>query len=198
MTPAQTIRHHVLAIADACKGTISTGDLAESGKLQPAKGPSTGKKKKADEAPEETNTYMAEKGEASPALFAVIVKAEKRLVTGLVLQPEEVDGQGDIISSEVIQNAAHDWLARFGRATKLGLQHSSFKKNENRFTLAESWIAPMEFALGKNLIKQGAWLITVKVLADDLWEAVKAGEITGFSIGGRATAEELAKDEDAA
>jgi hypothetical protein len=197
MDHVANIKSQLLVIAEAVKGSISTPDLAGSGKLQPAKSPS--KVKRGPELIDEEKSNEVEKSateepappEAPRAFMAEIVKADKRLVTGLVLQPEVVDGQGDIMDSEVIRIAAHDWLARFGKKTKLGLQHESFMKNESRFVLAESYLAPMDFALGTRLIKAGSWLMTVKVLDDKIWKDVKAGQITGFSIGGRATAEAI-------
>jgi hypothetical protein len=183
-------------ISAAVKGLIASPDVAAAGKLQPAKMPKGKRPKMAEESSDEEKKSAPEAPQVtkSAPLFAKIVKAEKRLVTGLVLRPEVTDGQGDIMSAEVIAKAAYDWLARFGKKTQLGLQHSSFKKNEDRFVLAESYIAPINFALGSDLVTEGTWLMTVKVLDDDIWEAVKAGEITGFSIGGRATAEELTED----
>lgn len=184
-------------IATAVKGLIESPDLAAAGKLQPAKMPKGKRPKMATEDysdEEKKSEPEAPQVTKSAPLFAKIVKAEKRLVTGLVLRPEVTDGQGDIMSAEVIAKAAYDWLARFGKKTQLGLQHTSFKKNEDRFVLAESYIAPINFALGSDLVTEGTWLMTVKVLDDEIWDAVKNGEITGFSIGGRATAEELTED----
>ncbi len=120
-----------------------------------------------------------------------IAKAEKRIVTGVVLKPETTDAQSDIYDAGVIEKAAYDFLARFGKQTKLGLQHNSFKAKENRFELAESYIAPMDFVLGTKVVKSGSWVMSVRVLDEKLWKAVKEGKITGFSVGGRAKAEQL-------
>jgi DNA adenine methylase len=35
-------------------------------------------------------------------------------------------------------------------------------------------------------VSKGTWLMAVRVLDDGLWEQVKTGGITGFSIGGSA------------
>jgi hypothetical protein len=189
------IKSSLLQIVETVKGAIASPDLASAGKLQPGKLPGKMKRETmwdtAEVEAEKASAPVGAEEDTPRAFYAEIVKAEKRLVTGLVLQPEVVDGQGDIMSADVIAQAAFDWLARFGKKTKLGLQHESFMKNETRFTLAESYVAPMEFAMGTKMIKAGTWLMTVKVLDDELWKAVKDGKITGFSIGGKATAHEV-------
>lgn len=120
------------------------------------------------------------------SITVAIAKAneEEQTVTGVVLQPEVVDGQGDIMSSDVIKETAYNFLANFNAKTKLGLQHSTFPKG--KLALVESYLAPMNFVLGSKTVKQGSWIMTVKVLDSALWKKVKDGKITGFSIGGRA------------
>jgi len=108
-----------------------------------------------------------------------------RVVTGIVLEPDEVDSQNDTISSEEIRRAAHNYLASYNRETRLGLQHKVFDKIG--LELVESWIAPVDLQLGGESVKAGSWVMSVHVLDDGLWEAVKAGKFTGFSIGGVAT-----------
>lgn len=141
--------------------------------------------------PEEGSESAAEvdDGEQKPVekqITVSIAKAndEQQTVTGVVLQPETVDGQGDIMSSDVIRETAYKFLANFNRTTKLGLQHSSFPKG--KLALVESYVAPISFVLGSKTVKEGSWLMTVKVLDKKLWKKVKDGQITGFSIGGRA------------
>ena len=101
-----------------------------------------------------------------------------------MLQPEVVDGQLDIIGAKVIRKDAFKFLADFNIRTKLGVQHTTFKPK--KLALAESFIAPMDMVIGNKLVKQGSWLLTVKVLDKALWKKVKDGELTGFSIGGKA------------
>lgn len=118
------------------------------------------------------------------------VANEQRIVSGVVLKPEEVDAHGDIYSAEVIRKAAYDFLAGFGTETTLGLQHSNF---EPPTSLCESYIAPCDFTLGATKIKKGTWIMSVKVNDDKLWQRIKRGEITGFSIGGVAKVRYLKK-----
>lgn len=130
---------------------------------------------------------MADEYKAEFVSEAVIAKVdkEKRVVTGVVLEPDEVDAQGDTIDIEAIERAAYKFLAQYNRETKLGVLHTIF--GENGIDLVESWTAKTDFKLGDESISKGTWLMSVKVLDDVLWKKVKKGEITGFSIGGVAT-----------
>lgn len=118
-------------------------------------------------------------------LFIPIAKVnlEEQTITGVVLQPEIVDAQGDIISAEVIRRAAHRFLANHNRVTKLGLMHKDFKR---QFELFESFIAPVDLVIGTKVVKAGSWVIVVHVLIKKIWDQVKGGKLTGFSIGGKA------------
>jgi DNA adenine methylase len=52
--------------------------------------------------------------------------------------------------------------------------------------IVESYLAPSALTVGETPIKQGTWLLGVRVLSDALWQDVKEGRLTGFSIGGSA------------
>lgn len=137
----------------------------------------------------EIKDYNISKGtspNADLSLYVPITKADEdeRLVTGVVLEPDEVDAQNDTISAETIKEAAHEFLSEYNRLTKLGLMHRMF--GNLGINLVESWIAKGDFKLGEQDIKKGTWLMTVKVMDDALWKKVKSGQITGFSIGGNA------------
>lgn len=118
-------------------------------------------------------------------LFAPISKSidDKRIVVGIVLEPNTVDAQGDSIPPEVIEKAAHSFLSGYNVQNTLGFAHKVFKKN---FDLLESYVTPQDIVIGKQVAKAGSWVMSVKVLNDDIWTLVKNGQITGFSIGGRA------------
>jgi len=127
------------------------------------------------------------------SFFVPIAKAndEEQTVTGVVLQPEVTDGQGDIYDAAVIKEAAYNYLMNYNKQTELGLQHKEFVKG--RFALVESYLAPLDIALGKSVVKAGSWIMTVKVLDSKIWKSVKDGKITGFSIGGKAKVQQLKK-----
>lgn len=126
--------------------------------------------------------------EVEAYVHLVKVKNEEQKVTGIVLEPDTFDAQQTTIKSDVIRKAAHEFLSKYNLKTKIGLQHSDFKKP---FELCESYIAPCDFTLGNKTIKSGSWLIVVKILDTKVWKSVKEGGITGFSIGGHAKIKRL-------
>jgi DNA adenine methylase len=52
--------------------------------------------------------------------------------------------------------------------------------------ILESYVAPVSFQVDGAEVRKGTWLLAVRVLADELWQQVKTGEISGLSIGGSA------------
>lgn len=117
------------------------------------------------------------------------VDAEERLVYGVVLEPNVVDTQNEWERPETIKRTAHLFLAKYNQETELGHQHATF---DIRAEVVESYIAPQDLDFdgeltGDNVIRKGSWVLVVHITDDDLWQAVKDGDITGFSIGGVAT-----------
>lgn len=106
---------------------------------------------------------------------------EERFVLGIVLEPDVVDAQNDTYNAEEVRDACHTFMADF---QNVGLMHKGFINAKVK--ILESYIAMAEFTLGAIVVKVGTWLMAVRVLDDDLWEAVKDGGLTGFSIGGTA------------
>lgn len=204
---ASTVQGQIHSIESLLKGkkpskTVTGDSLASGGKLAPAgNNCANGKdcekcscgKSKSEEI------KSCQKGDCphvskSQKFLVEIAKSsdEEQTVSGVVLQPEVVDAQGDIYSAEVIKQAAYKFLANYRAASKLGKQHKDFKNWEKRMALVESYLAPMEFVLGTKIVKAGSWIMTVKVLDAKIWKAVKEGNITGFSIGGVAKVQTLA------
>lgn len=159
--------------------------LSSSGKKHPASLGPGGISELVEEDDEE---------EVKKSIFVPLIKAnnEERTVTGVVLQPEVVDAQGDVMSADVIRKAAHSFLAKYNRATKLGLMHKVFGKNG--FELYQSWIAPQEVVINGETVKEGSWIMTVYVGDDKVWKLVKGGKLKGFSIGGKAKAKKVKQD----
>lgn len=124
-------------------------------------------------------------------IFVPLIKTnnEKRTVTGVVLQPEVTDAQGDIMSADVIEKAAHTFLAKYNKATKLGFMHKVFGKY--KFELYQSWIAPQDVVINSTVVKSGSWIMTVHIPDDKIWKMVKNSTIKGFSIGGKARAKKV-------
>lgn len=116
--------------------------------------------------------------------------ASKRLVTAVVLKPETTDAQGDIMSPEVIEDAAYDFVGRLvqGKAKGIGYLHKDFGR---KLLLVASYIAPQPMIIGGKHVPAGSWIMTVKVLDDEVWKRILKGEIRGFSIGGKARVRRL-------
>lgn len=112
-----------------------------------------------------------------------ICKAEERYVLGIVLEPQDpdnpLDSQGDVYTAETIRCSAHLFMEEY---RNIGLQHSGLINDKVK--ILESWIQHEDTVIGGQSVKAGSWLMAVRVLDDDLWEAVKDGRLTGFSIGG--------------
>ena len=106
---------------------------------------------------------------------------DERYVMGIVLEPEVVDAQGDIYSVDEIREAAHRFMEEFGG---LGLMHRM--RVNGQVKVLESYLAPTDFTVGDVNVRRGTWMLAVRILSDDLWERVKGGDLTGFSIGGTA------------
>ena len=111
--------------------------------------------------------------------------SDERYVLGIVLEPlteANPDAQGDIYDAPTIKKAAHLYMERF---QNVGLQHKQMVSDT--VILVESYIAPVDMAIGGALVKAGTWMMAVRVDDDELWKQVKSGAISGFSIGGWAT-----------
>jgi hypothetical protein len=109
---------------------------------------------------------------------------EQRLIYGIVLVPDVEDLQGDICSKEDIQAACHDYLVN---SRLIKAQHRAPTDAE----VVECYIAPVDIQIGKGIVPEGSWVMVTKVHSNAMWEAVKKGDITGYSIGGRGTREEI-------
>ncbi len=106
---------------------------------------------------------------------------EERYVLGVVLEPETVDAQSDIYSGAEVREAAHRFMEEY---QNVGLMHRDLVNEKVK--ILESYVAPAPFELDGTQVRKGTWLLAVRVLDDALWGQIKAGELSGFSIGGSA------------
>ena len=104
---------------------------------------------------------------------------EERFVYGEVLIPDHTDAHGHTISAALVRKNSHDYMANF---RQIGLQHG--RMVTGKVAILESYIAPVDFEFAGARIRQGTWMMGVRVQDDGLWSMIKAGELTGFSIGG--------------
>lgn len=103
--------------------------------------------------------------------------ADQQIVYGVVSEPNTIDLQGDRLSESEIRKACHKFMLT---SQKIGKEHEGIAKAD----IIESYIAPVTFKCGGQAVRKGSWVMAVKIHDPDLWQAVKKGDITGFSIAG--------------
>lgn len=106
------------------------------------------------------------------------VDEEHRLFLGVVLEPEEYDLHKDIYSGEAVRKACELEQSYL----QSNVQHVAQVDN-SVVEVTKSFIQEVEATIGDQVIKAGTWLREAKIHNDSLWEAVKKGEFTGWSIG---------------
>lgn len=129
-----------------------------------------------------------EKAEWSVPFKVEKADEEQRLIFGwasvaTVSGQEVVDRQGDIIPVEELERAAYDFVLN-------SRTHGHMHETKGTGRLIESCVfsAEKQRALGIDLQKEGWWVGFI-VENDDIWAAIKRGELPEFSIGGRAVPE---------
>jgi len=119
---------------------------------------------------------------------------DKRLVYGIVYEPDVVDTQGDYTDSIEIEKGAHRFMEFY---QDIGEAHFVTSPD---IKLVESYIAPADFDITNPITKElqkvqkGSWVIVVKVYNDKVWDEVKDGKLTGFSFEGTARGEDEKTD----
>ena len=128
---------------------------------------------------------------------SVIMKAddgeevEERFVLSMVLEPTDgqngsefkPDTQDDVYSESDVRKAAHAWMENYGA---VDLMHSWRAIGKQDVRTLESYIAPVEFELGGDKVQKGSWMLGLRIANDDLWKAIKSGDLGAYSIGGTA------------
>jgi hypothetical protein len=117
-----------------------------------------------------------------------IVKADapRQIAYGVVLEPctpeTTVDSQGDWYTAEDIEKAAHGFLEGVAKGEAWGdLMHDEVSQIGYP---VESFIAPVDFPAGDQLVKAGSWVIGMHYPDPEIWDLVAKGELAAFSVGG--------------
>lgn len=112
------------------------------------------------------------------------VDEEKRLVGGVVYEPEVPDAHGDWASADTIEKMAHGFMMNYAlQYGAIGIEHVA-DVSAWHIAVVESYLAPVDFTLGTDTVTKGSWVLIAKIQDDGLWEAVKAGTFTGWSFEG--------------
>jgi len=112
-----------------------------------------------------------------------IEKGDEHIVYGIVYQPDTPDAQNDEASAGEIKKAAYDFMEH---VQTFKVMH---KGKKIKVRILENYIAPVEFTINKRKIKKGSWVLVTRVLDKKLWEAIKSGDIAGYSMAGYAKAD---------
>ena len=120
--------------------------------------------------------------------YVPFTKAEERYTLGPVYVPGQLDGHGEFIDATTLQKAIWDWV-RSGDRT-IYLQHS--EKAAGEMVEVLTWPMPIETQLSL----PGEDIRKVEFPADTpfmgviwetwAWDLIKAGQLRGYSIGGKA------------
>lgn len=110
---------------------------------------------------------------------ARVVKSdeERQEITGVVMEPEAVDTDGDWTSEDEIHEALVFYMEN---SQQMKIQH---REETDAVRVVESWQARHKTQIGEESVPAGSWIMTVKVHDEDLWKEAKSGNINGFSIG---------------
>lgn len=119
------------------------------------------------------------------------VDDSKRIVIGVVYQPDVEDAHGDMMDAVEIEKAAHLFMEN-QHTYNIDKQHDL---EADKGYVVESYIAPCDMEIGDQVIAKGSWVAGVKVTDDQTWEDIQKGEITGFSMWGVGKREEVEEDE---
>ena len=116
---------------------------------------------------------------------------EKRIVMGAALIPNkkiyrrDKDKEFEIYFTDETVRRASELVFMRNQHQNATLEHAV---KLSGMAIVESWIIEDEQKDKSNIYKfdlpKGTWMITMKVMDDDVWAKVKSGEVKGFSIEG--------------
>lgn len=112
------------------------------------------------------------------------IDPERRLVYGVVYEPNVPDAHDDMMTAPEIEKACHGFMRKYAtlRAAS-GLEHE-VDVGRDQVVIVENAIAPVDYQLGSQTVTKGSWVMVTKVLDDQIWADVKAGRYTGYSFEG--------------
>ena len=120
----------------------------------------------------------------------------RQLVYCVVLEPHTFDSQGDTMTPEEIEKAAHRYLTK---SRVIGSEHGG----AINAVPVESFIAPQDLVyedgtFGSQRVAKGSWVIGIHIPDLKEWQKVLDGEYTGVSVGGFGLREDLVEKKGAA
>lgn len=108
----------------------------------------------------------------------------RRLIYGVVYEPDVPDAHDDVMSAGEIEKMAHGFMRKYATLNAAsGLEHE-VDVGRDQVVVVESYLAPVAFQLGKQAVTPGTWVMVTKALDDQIWQDVQAGKYTGYSFEG--------------
>ena len=101
----------------------------------------------------------------------------KKLLYGIVYEPDSIDAHGDIMNSEEIEKTAHEFTVYY---RNIDNEHNLIA---GAGQVVESYIAPADMLIGDSEVKKGSWILVTKA-TDEIWQDYINGDITGYSMFG--------------
>lgn len=139
---------------------------------------------KADDEEEDKPDFLKEDdeepGKITKSFKIKIMKSdqEEQTVYGVVSEPDTIDLQGDRLSKSEIRKACHKFMIE---SRKIAKEHNG----QIDADIVENTIVPADYKCNGQVVKAHSWVMAVKIHDPEVWQAVKKGEITGFSIAGQ-------------
>jgi hypothetical protein len=115
----------------------------------------------------------------------IVIKNEaKRLVYGEVYAPLQIDTDGEAMTEAEIEKMAYGFMTERSMDS-IDVSHNYMPSG---CVIVESFIARKDDPDG---FVKGSWVLGVKIVPDEIWEAVKKGELNGFSFAGKCNSEQV-------
>lgn len=174
----------IISCADACGCLLVTDsglfDLSQAGIIKRATGHSI--------------TETIHKGIRNlDFTFPIIKSEEKRLIYAVVYEPYDgtnADTHGDYATADEIEKAAHS----FFKQAKVNIEHQTAVSMRD-VEVVESYVAPENITVNNELVKKGSWVVVMKIHSDDIWKAIKNGELNAYSMEGTGEKSDLQKSD---
>jgi len=126
------------------------------------------------------------KAKERPFFRFIKLDSKQQIIGGVIYAPRELDSQEDYTDSTEIQKAMYNFMESYAKNTsRIKVMH---KGRSYDFPILESFQPEQDIKKGNDIIKAGAWWMMIKVKNKAIWNKIETGELTGFSIGGTATA----------
>jgi len=117
-------------------------------------------------------------------LEVFIFKEDQHIAGGIVYEPDTVDGQGDWASEDDIREAEYYFMEN---SQQFKVRHRG--EPDPTIRILESFLAPADFKINGRFVKKGSWYLTLRINNEAVWQQIKEGKLTGFSLAGTAMEE---------